>query len=404
MTLPTPELDRFDIISPEARADIHGLYRTMRAAGPVHRFTDPFSGRPAWIVLRLPSCVEILRDTTTFIRDKSALPGAKPPGPQPRGVELLVNSMVHRDPPEHTRLRRLVNRAFSTRIVESLRERVGTIVQELLDELEPRDEFDFVQDFAAPVPIRLLCEMLGVPKSVEPELDGWGVDVISDSMPRMLGAINGLRDLINPYIDALEKKPAETLLSHLVHARTDNGERLSRVELHSMTLLLFLAGHETTVNLLSNSLLAITQDDVLRAELLAEPKLFADHLEETLRYDGPADLASVRYVSRPVEVDGYSFEVGDPVFVSLLAANRDPDVFPDPERFDLRRTNRDHIAFGAGVHSCLGSRLARMEALEALKGLFARRPGLTLAVPTSELRWKPSRMMHGLAALPVRGR
>ncbi len=399
-----PELDRFDIVSSEARADIHGLYREMRAAGPIHRFTDPFSGEPAWLILSHEGTTEVLRDTTIFIRDKSALPGATPPGPMPKGLELIVNGMIHRDPPEHTRLRRLVNRAFSSRIVRSLRDRAHAIVHELLDELSDRDTFDLVQEYAMPLPIRLICEMLGVPRSVEPKLAGWGEDIVADSLPRMLGAANGLRDLIDPYIDELSEKPADTLLSHLIHARTDNGERLSRVELHSMMLLLFLAGHETTVNLLSNTFIALSDNPEVRAQLNADPGTITPIVEEALRFDGPADLASVRYISIDTELHGQTLRVGERVFVSLLAANRDPLVFPEPDRFDITRDNREHIAFGAGVHSCLGSRLARMEISEALAALQARRPGLALAIARDEVPWKASRMMHGPSSLPVCGR
>jgi len=403
MNLSIPPLDRFDIVSPEARANIHLRYKEMRAVGPVHRFTDPFSGKASWLVLSYEGSVEVLRDTSTFIRDKRALPGAKPSGPQPRGLELITHDMVHRDPPEHTRLRRLVNRAFSSRIVETLRDRARTIVAEIIETLDGRDDFDLILDFATPLPIRLICEMLGVPKSVEPQLAGWGADVIADSLPRMLGAANGLRDLIDPYIDTLEKNSNDTLLSRLVHARTDNGERLSRVELHSMMLLLFLSGHETTVNLLSNCFLTIDERPQLRTQLLADPRAYAPMLEEVLRFDGAADLASVRFARIPTELHGHSLAVGDQVFVSLLAANRDPEAFPDPDTFDIERDNRTHIAFGAGVHSCLGTRLSRMEVFEAITALLRRRPDITTAVPKSELIWKPSRMMHGVTTLPVRG-
>jgi len=399
-----PELDRFDIISAEARANIHSRYREMRQAGPIHRFTDPFSGEPAWLILSHKGANEVLRDTTIFIRDKSSLPGAEPSGPLPTGLELIVNGMIHRDPPEHTRLRRLVNRAFSSRIVRDLRERAHTIVHELLDSLAERDEFDLIQEYAMPLPIRLISEMLGVPRSVEPKLADWGEDVLADDLPRMLGAVNGLRELIDPYIDVLSKKPANTLLSHLIHARTDNGERLSRVELHSMMLLLFLAGHETTVNHLSNTFVALIDHPKVRAQFSSDPSTVAPTIEEALRFDGPADLASVRYLSVDTELHGQTLRVGERVFVSLLAANRDPSRFPDPDTFDITRDNREHIAFGAGVHSCIGSRLARMESSEALSALLARRPGITLSIPRDEISWKPSRMMHGPSSLPVRGR
>ncbi len=404
MNISLPELDRFDIVSLEARANIHERYKEMRAVGPVHRFTDPFSGKASWLVLSFEGCVEVLRDTSTFIRDKRALPGAKPPGPLPRGLELITYGMVHRDPPEHTRLRRLVNRAFSSRIVETLRDRACTLVAEILESLEGRDEFDLIADFAMPLPIRLMCEMLGVPRSVEPQLAGWGADVIADSLPRMLGAANGLRDLIDPYIDALEKKPANTLLSRLVHARTDNGERLSRIELHSMMLLLFLSGHETTVNLLSNCFLVIDERPELRTQLLADPQTYTPMIEEVLRFDGAADLASVRFARVQTSMHGHQFEVGDQIFASLLAANRDPEAFANPDTFDIQRDNWMHIAFGAGVHSCLGTRLSRMEVFEAISALLRQRPNITSAIPPNELVWKPSRMMHGVTALPVRGR
>ncbi|HGG57998.1 MAG TPA: cytochrome P450, partial [Nannocystis exedens] len=366
MNTSLPELDRFDVVSPGARANIHARYKEMRAVGPVHRFTDPFSGKASWLVLSYEGCVEVLRDTSTFIRDKRALPDAKPPGPQPRGLELITHDMVHRDPPEHTRLRRLINRAFSSRIVAALRDRARTLLAEIIETLDNRDNFDLIADFATPLPIRLICEMLGVPRSVEPQLAGWSADAVADNLPRMLTAVNGFRDLIDPYIDAFEKKPTDTLLSRLIHARTDNGERLSRIELHSMMLLLFLSGHETTINLLSNCFLALDEHPELRSQVLADPQVYAPMIEEVLRFDGAVDFASVRFARVQTTIHEHPIAVGDQVFVSLLAANRDPQIFANPDTFDIQRDNRMHIAFGAGVHSCLGTRLARMEVFEAM--------------------------------------
>ncbi|MCA9637652.1 MAG: cytochrome P450 [Myxococcales bacterium] len=402
---PLPALDRFDIVSPAARSQIHAIYREMRAAGPIHRFTDPLSKKPSWVVLSFDGALEVLRNSLSFIRDETQLAEGKPRGPLPRGLELVFGDMVHKDPPEHTRLRQLINRAFTTRVVEGLRGRVQAIVQRLLDAVEGRDEFDLVADFALPLPVTVISEMLGLSHEVRGQVQGWAVDAFSDDFARTIAALNNLRDLVDPLVALREAEPGDDLISALIHARTANGERLRREELHSMVLLVLFAGFETTVNQIGNGFLALGGAPEARRRMIAAPETaIPPAIEEMLRFDGPADLASVRFAAVDVEIEGVMIRAGEQVFPSLLAANRDPAVFADPDRFNIDRDTRNHIAFGSGVHSCVGAPLARLELFEAFSGLFARRPGLALAVAPEALEWKPSRMLHGLVSVPVRGR
>ena len=396
-----PELDRFDLTSAAARADVHAVYREMRRAGPIHRFTDPHSRRPSWLVLDHADVRAALAGTDAFLRDEGRL---RPrPAELPRGLELILGDMLHKDPPEHTRLRYLVVKALTPRRIDRLRARARTLIADLLDPLDGAAGFDLIDAFARPLPATLIVEVLGIPQSEGDRFRRWSVDAFSDDLARALAAVNEFRDFIDPVIDERERSdPGDDILSGMVHARSDEGERLTRAELQSMVLLLLLAGHDTTVNLLGNGVLALLQHPEQLARLRADPALLTAAIEEMLRYDGPADLASVRFAAADQELCGQRIARGDPVFVSLLAANRDPAVFPDPDRFLVDRRPTQHIAFGAGIHTCVGAPLARMEAAEALRALLARHPRLELAVDPADLEWRPSRMLHGLTALPVR--
>ncbi|HRI08690.1 MAG TPA: cytochrome P450 [Nannocystaceae bacterium] len=398
-----PDLDRFDVVSPRARAEIHAVYREMRRHGPVHRFTDPLSRRPSWLVLDHAPVRAVLQAADTFIREETRL---RPPGPAsiPPGLELVFGDILHRDPPTHTRLRVLMMKALTPRRIDGLRDRTRAIIDALLAHSGDADTFDLVGGFAYPLPATLAMEMLGLHHGESQRFRDWSADIFSDDLPRTLAAVNAFRDFIDPILDEREAHPGDDILSGFLHARGDAGERLSRAELQSMVLILFLAGHDTTVHAIANGALALVQHPEAQARLRESPALLLPALEEMFRYDGCADFASVRYAAADTELCGHAIRRGDQVFVSLLAANRDPAVFAAPDRFDIERRPAQHLAFGAGIHACVGAPLARMQAVEAFRALLARRGALELAVDPAALRWKPSRMLHGLEALPVRRR
>ncbi|MCB9756394.1 MAG: cytochrome P450 [Myxococcales bacterium] len=406
MNSTTPELDRFDVVSPAARSKIHAVYREMRRAGPIHRVTDPFSGAPAWLVLTHEGANRVLRDTDGFIRDASSLMSdeqrtAAPPLPP---AALALVGLTHKDPPEHTRLRALVQKSFTPRRVDGLRARSRLLARRLLDAIDGEDEFDLLAAFAFPLPILIILELLGLPGEDYARFRGWSEALVGDDIPRKLEVAGIVRAYLDPVIDRRARTPSDDLLSGLVHARTSDGERLSRDELHAMVIVLLVAGHESTVSLIANGALALLTHPEQRARLLADPALMRPAIEEMLRFDGPIDFSFVRYASAATELCGASIERGQRVFVSLLAANRDPDVFDAPDRFDIGRQARGHIAFGVGIHACVGAPLARLEGAEALLELSRRRPGLELAIPAEAVAWRPSRLIHSPRVLPVRGR
>ncbi|GAA3578927.1 cytochrome P450 [Amycolatopsis ultiminotia] len=318
--------------------------------------------------------------------------------------ELLSANMLNSDPPDHTRLRKLVNKAFTSRTVARLRPRVEEITGELLDEMARHEQLDLMAAFALPLPITVICELLGVRPEDRGEFSGWSNTllsgggeepaVIEDAAARMQGYLVKL-------VEDKRVEPAEDLLSELVQA-TDEGDALSEQELVGMAFLLLVAGHETTVNLIGNATLALLRAPDQAAKLRAEPSLLPGAVEEFLRFDGPINIATIRYTTEDVAVGGTTIPAGEFVRVSLLAANRDEGRFPDPADLDVTRPAGGHLAFGHGIHYCVGAPLARLEAEVALGSLLNRFPDLALAVPEEQLRYRSSTLVHGLRELPVR--
>jgi cytochrome P450 len=311
--------------------------------------------------------------------------------------------MLNSDPPDHTRLRKLVNKAFTGRTVARLRPRVEAITAELLDALAGQERADLVPSFAAPLPITVICELLGVREEDRAEFAGWSKTLLSAAaLPEeMQAAAQNMLTYLTGLIAQKRAEPAEDLLSDLVHA-SDDGDSLSEPELVSMAFLLLVAGHETTVNLIANAVLALLREPEQLARLRAEPELLPGAVEEFLRFDGPIHLATLRFTAEPVEVGGVTIPENEFVLVSLLGANRDEERFAEPDRLDITRAAGGHLAFGHGIHYCVGAPLARLEAEIALGGLLARFPGLALDAKPDELVYRPSSLVHGLESLPVR--
>jgi cytochrome P450 len=271
--------------------------------------------------------------------------------------------MLNSDPPDHERLRRLVNKAFTARRVDRLRPRITEITAGLLDDMSTRSEVDLLASFAFPLPITVICELLGVPVADQHDFRTWSATIVSDTAtPEVFQA--HATAMIRYFIALLAAKrhePADDLLSALISAR-DDGDRLSENELLSMAFLLLVAGHETTVNLIGNGVLALLLNPAELARLGADPSLIGGAVEELLRYVNPVNNATFRFAAEPVEIGGVRISRGDPVLVALSSANRDPSRFGDPDRLDLGRDSSGHLAFGHGIHYCLGAPLARLEA------------------------------------------
>jgi cytochrome P450 len=324
------------------------------------------------------------------------------PSPSDRGLD---NVMLFKDPPDHTRLRTLVNKAFTPRVVEKMRVRVQEIVDDLLDEAVPRGEMDVISDFAYPLPVRVIAEMLGVPPEDRDRFKGWsrGVAPILDPMIsdevffKVAEAGLALAMYFDELVATRRAQPRDDLVSELIAAE-DQGDKLTEEELRATLILLLVAGHETTMNLIGNGLYALFRNPDEMERLRADTALGKTAVEELLRYDGPVHLTA-RTALEDVEVGGVAVEAGEMCVVVLGAANRDPDQFPDPDRLDVGRGHNRHIAFSAGGHFCVGATLARLEGEIAFETLLRRLPGLKRA--TNDVSYRATVTLRGLEALPV---
>jgi cytochrome P450 len=402
----TPTTIDYDIWNPKVRANPQALYERMRAEDPIHRATGPVTGRGFWFFTRYDDCVAVLKDQR-FGKDfrKHLTPEqlADQP-PQDDDFAAIDRTMLDLDPPDHTRLRALVHRAFTPRIIENLRPHIQQIADELLDAVESSGtrEIDLLNSFGFPLPIIVISELLGVPTGDRERFRDWtraimfggDVDTARTSVLEFTMYMHNL-------IEERGANPREDLITGLA-ASGDEGDVLSRQELLSMIFLLLVAGHETTVNLIGNGTLALLQHPDQMALLQDDPTLIRSAIEEMLRYNGPVETPTLRWAFEDVEMGGKVIPQGDIVMPALVAANRDPAHFPDPNRFDIRRTPNKHIAFGNGIHFCLGSPLARLEGEIAMNTLLRRLPRLELNTAVENLQWNETLLLHGMKALPVR--
>jgi cytochrome P450 len=389
----------------------YDAYRRLRGTAPVHRIAGP-DGTPAWIVTRYDDVRAALADPRLSLDKRYATAGTY------KGFSLppaLDANLLNMDPPDHTRIRRLVGRAFTPRRIERLRGPIRRTADRLLDALGSHGTTDLIASYAAPLPITVICDLLGIPDEHRLDFRAWtdtlvapdpaaGPAAAKEAVVAMLGFFTRL-------LADKRREPADDLLSDLIAVR-DEGDRLSEDELMSLAFLILFAGYENTVQLIGNAVLALFHHPGQLAALREDPARLPAAVEEFLRYEGPALLAIRRF---PVEDDGgtsrfeRSRELGDiggvtvpageTVWVSPSAANRDPDRFPDPDRLDLARDASGHLALGHGIHYCLGAPLARAETEIALAALVERFPGLALAEPTP--RWRNSLRARGLLALQV---
>ncbi|WKE68865.1 cytochrome P450 [Streptomyces sp. WP-1] len=382
------------------RRDPHPVYAMLRERGPVHRIRIPHADEDyeTWLVVGYEEARAALADP------RLAKDGTKI-GVTFLDQELIGRDLLATDPPQHTRLRGLVTRAFTMRRVEQLRPRVQRITDELLDEmLSPGSagRADLIAALAYPLPLTVICELLGVPEMDRTEFRKISTQVVA---PTDHGSEREAIDRLGEYLTELiedKRRSGVTgdLLGDLVRTTAEDGDRLSAEELRGMAFLLLIAGHETTVNLIGNGVLALLTHPDQLAALRADMSLIDGVVEETLRWEGPVENATFRYAAEPLELGGVRIEKGEHVMVGLTAAQRDGARFPAPERFDIRRDTRGHLAFGHGLHYCLGAPLARLEGRVALSALLERAPGLALDGPHDE--WLPGMLMRGLRTLPVR--
>ena len=394
-------MQSFNPMDPEFLADPYPTYRRLRAEDPVHHSPLGF-----WVLTRYEDVSSVLRDPRFVKEPLAALVAARFGAEVPRGVGL---SMLDRDPPDHTRLRSLVSTAFTPRVVEGLRPRIQQIVDDLITRAEAAGGMDVIEEFAYPIPVNVICEMLGVPVADHERFRGWSLDIArgldsiwlppDSEIPRRSAASrHAISDYFRGLIAQRRASPRNDLLSALIAAEAA-GDKLSEEELVATCILLLIAGHETTVNLIGNGMLALLRHPAELRRLRESPGLITSAVEELLRYDGPVQRTA-RVASADATIGGRTIAKGDMVMPFIAAADRDPAQFPEPDRLDLSRSDNRHIAFGWGIHFCLGAPLARIEGQIAIDALVRRLPGLELA--THEPEYRQSLTLRGLKTLPVK--
>jgi len=383
------------------------LFRSLREADPVH-----WSPRlKAWVLTRYDDCRSVLLDRE-ISSDRLRPYFATLPGLEAARIadiiRYLTHWMVFRDPPEHTRLRKLTSKVFHVQSMHAMRPQVEELCAWTLGRTGDREDIDFIADFAGPLPGLVIMAMLGVPRENLPLIKR-----LSDDMALFIGssrmsaqkygvaeaATHEMADFFRALIGKRRAAPQADLLTELVHLEED-GDRLSEDELVATCILLLFAGHETTTNHIANAMLALLRFPGELAALRADPALAPRAVEELLRYDGPSG-AQVRVVKVEQELRGRTLKPGERIFLMLNAANRDPEAYADPDRLDLRRKEVPHLTFGFGLHICLGFPLARMEGQVALPAVLARWKRIELAVPEERLEWLNSMVFRGMTSLPL---
>lgn len=399
-----------DLLSQETKRDPIAFSARLREQGPLIHLTGPFGMGETWIVTTYDDAIALLKDPR-FIKDTQKV--SKPSDGQ--GITKEDTSVIQRfltfrrdmltvDPPDHTRLRGLVSKAFTPRMIEQLRPRIQQIADELLDAVQAQGRMDLIADFAFPLPITVISEMLGIPAQDRQQFRAWSQTIVTAPVgPQPEVAFVALEAFVQYIKTLLVDKgahPGSDLTSGLVQAE-ERGDTLSEAELISTIFLLIVAGHETTVNLIGNGVLALLQHPDQMRLLQQDPSLLPSAIEELLRYTAPVSLSSPRWASEDISMHGKVIHKGEMVFVSLIGADTDPRQFSDPELLDITRRENQHVAFGKGIHYCLGAPLARLEGQIAISTLLQRLPKLRQAREPEQLTWNQNPILRGLTSLPV---
>lgn len=395
--------EAFDPTAPEHHRDPHPLFHRMREQAPVHRHTDPVNGRAFWYLTRYADVQRALL-APDLGRQFDRLPDELAAVHRTADVDPLFmvrRNVFNLDPPDHTRLRRLITPAFGARTVAAIQRCVLQVVDGLVTRLsQAGDEVDVIEALALPLPTVVVAELIGFPIDDRARLRRW-----SDEMLRSRDAVRVRRaglefvGYLRQKIDERRGQLGEDLLSQLI--RTEESGGLSRAELVSTAFQLLLAGDETTVNLVGNAVLELLRHPAELVRLRERPSSIDSAIEEVMRFNGPVGHSRPVYALSDVRIGGVVIPRGDTVVPVLAAANRDPAVFPQPDVFDIARSPNRHLGFGHGIHFCLGAGLARLQARAAVGTLVRRFPDLALAADPDDLEWTPELFLHGVRSLPV---
>ena len=398
-------IPRFDLSSPRFKADPHSTYARLRADAPVHRARLGWR-RAAWLLARYDDVNALLRDPR-FAKDPRNARGEAGPGAapwMPPMLRPLAHNMLDLDAPDHTRLRALVQKAFTPRMVDELRPRIQVLVDGLVDRAASAGRMELVRDLALPVPLTVISELLDVPAADRQRFHHWSTTILSGQPGigaiRLIPAVRALFRYLQTLFDARRAEPRDDLLTAPVQAE-EAGDRLSRDELLGMVFLLLAAGHETTVNLIASGVLALLEHPGQMERLRADPSLLKPAVEELARFTSPVELATERYAREDLEIGGVAIRRGEMVLGVIGSANRDPAHFQAADSLDLGREPNRHLAFGVGAHYCLGAPLARLEAQIAVGTLLERAPGLRLEVAPHAIRWRKHAFLRGPVEVPL---
>jgi cytochrome P450 PksS len=397
--------NRLNLASRQFKTDPYPFYARLRAEAPVFRTQLP-NRQPAWLITRYDDALAVLKDERLVKDRRNIRSGEQPTKPpwMPAFMRPLSQNMLDLDAPDHTRLRALVHQAFTPRRIEQLRARIQILCDDLLQAAQAQRRLELIQAYALPIPLTIIAELLGVPAADRPAFRRWSEHVAAvSSAADFVRALPGIWRIVR-YLRELRARrqfdPQDDLLTALVEAE-DTGGRLSEDELLGMVFLLLLAGHETTVNLIGNGVLTLIEHPEQCALLRQNPALIKPAVEELARYASPVIMATERYAREDLTISGVAIPRGELVLAAIASANRDERQFADPDRLDLLREPNHHLAFGQGIHYCLGAPLARMEAQIALTTLLRRLPDLRLSQPARSLRWRPGVFVRGLEQLPI---
>lgn len=391
----TNETSQTAFFTKEFTQNPYPVYEKLRETDPVFKVMFPH-GEFGWIITRYEDAVEVLKDQR-FSKDV-----AKRYGPENQTV--FVNNMLFSDPPDHRRLRGLVQKAFTPKLVADMRSHIQDIADDLLNKVGSRDKINLIDEYAFPLPIIVISEILGVPVEDQDKFRVWSNSIIdassSDHAEMFEQHAKEFTEYLTDWFAKVRENPGKDLISQLVIAE-ESGQQLTENELLGVVSLLIIAGHETTVNLIGNGVLALLEHPEQRDLLIQKPELIHNAVEEMLRYNGPVEFSTSRWALEDVEFRGQNIAKGELVIVALDSANRDTEKFKDADLFDITREKSQHLAFGKGIHLCLGAPLARLEGEIAISTLLARYPEIQLQTNVSELEWRPGMIVRGLKELPV---
>ena len=397
--------DGINLASAQFKEDAYEIYKESRKKQPI-LFVNQVEIGKEWLITRYEDALPLLKDnrlkkdwTNVFSQDTKNMYLSVD------NSDHLTTHMLNSDPPNHSRLRSLVQKAFTPKMIAQLDGRIQRIADDLISNIERKGTLNLVDDYSFPLPIIVISEMLGIPKEDQTKFRIWSHAVIAS--PETPEEIKETEKQLSEFITYLQylvdikrKEPKEDLVSALILAESE-GHKLSARELYSMIMLLIVAGHETTVNLITNTVLALLENPNQLQLLKDNPKLIDSAIEEGLRYYSPVEVTTARWAAEPFQIHHQTIQKGDMVIIALASANRDETVFENPEIFDITRENNRHIAFGHGSHFCLGAPLARLEAKIAITTLFNRMPELQIKGNREEIKWQGNYLMRSLEELPL---